>query len=119
MDGSLLWKLIACEPDIIYKILAYVSYQDISNLEESSKFFKWLLVETGVWRKKILHDFPNFEMPEKLQESLSEVYWQLRYLRHYCDSGCYNICNICYKVTHCFNITKCQNCDGSSYLLPY
>ena len=117
VDGTDLWHVIACEPDIIFKILSYLSYQDINNLEESSKLFEILFEKAKIWKRKIKQDFSGFNICDEFETKDSDIYWHLRYLSHYCNSKCYNICNICFIKTHCFNITKCNTCDYSKLIV--
>ena len=117
IDGVDNWKRISCEPDIIFKILSYISFQDISRLEESSKTFESIFDRSRIWKRKLKQEF-DFDVSCDSKEHPREIYWQLKYLGHYCDKKCYNRCNICNKETHCFNLTKCENCDSSAYLLP-
>ena len=113
MDENMLWNYLASEPDIIFKITSYLAYKDIDNLENCSKLFANIFKNLNFWKRKIIQDFPDFKMAEECKEYKNEIYWQLKYLGHHCNSKCYNLCNLCYTETHCFNITKCKkdNCS--------
>ena len=103
------WNAISCEPDIIMKITSYLSYKDIDNLENSSINLKLVFEKIRLWERKIVLEFPYFVLSDEYEDNPNHIYWQLRYLDHYCNSKCYNICNICYNQTICFNITHCNS----------
>ena len=102
------WNAISCEPDIIFKITSYLSYKDIDNLENSSIILKLIFKRVRLWENKILKEFPYFNINEDLEDEPNVIYWHLRYLDHYCNHKCYNLCNICYRKSICFNITHCN-----------
>ena len=118
IDGLENWKIISCEPDIILKIISYLSFRDINNLETSAKIFEHIFDEANVLKTKIKKEFHSFKLSDEIDDQPRELYWQLKYIGHYCDKKCYNLCNVCLIATHCFNITKCEHCDSSSYFLP-
>ena len=108
-----LWKSISVEPDIILHILRYLTTKDIINMEEASKILEDIVFKVNIWKKKISKDFKDFQIDTvETKTPYKEIYWELKYLGHYCtgNSKCYNVCNVCRKTTHCFNISKCRHC---------
>ena len=101
------WETLSREPDIIYKIVSYLKYIDIHNLENSSWIIKTIFSEIKLWERKIRLEYPRLAS-DSYEDEPNDVYWQARYLNHICDSQCYNLCNTCLEYTHCFNITRCD-----------
>ena len=90
-----------------HKIVSYLCYKDIENLENSCHLIKKIFQEIKLWEKKIRSEYPHFAV-KVFEEEPSNVYWQLKYLDHYCNNNCYNLCNTCYTKKICFNITHCD-----------
>ena len=109
------WETLSREPDIIYKIVSYLKYIDIHNLENSSWIIKTIFSEIKLWERKIRLEYPGLAS-DSYEDAPNDVYWQARYLNHICDSRCYNLCNTCLEYTHCFNITRCDLHSDSQIL---
>ena len=103
------WDALSHEPDIGLNIMSYLSYKDLDNLEHSCIIFKQIFQRIRLWERKIKLEYPKFALDsECTNDEPNHIYWQLRYLDHHCTTRCYNICNICYDQTICFNITHCS-----------
>lgn len=82
----------------------------MDNLSKCSKDMKKMFERVRFWEHKIALDFPDFQIPDLYEIPYCDIYWQLKYLDHYCNKECYYICTNCFERTSCFNITHCCFC---------